>query len=96
MRVHAPRGRVDGVDADADAMPRRRRRAVSAVALSPRQRHRDAVVTIARDPTRRVDVQRHSRDGVCATQELLDVLHEDVNLIQEKPLPWFQDWIGRF
>ena len=24
-------------------------------------------------------------DCICSTQELLDVLHEDVNLIQEKP-----------
>ena len=33
------------------------------------------------ETTRLADVRRQCRDGVRATQELLDVLHEDVNLI---------------
>ena len=45
----------------------------------------DAVFMIIRESMRLVDVQRQRRDCICSTQELLDVLHEDVNLIQEKP-----------
>ena len=45
----------------------------------------EAVFLIIRESMRLVDVQRQRRDCICSTQELLDVLHEDVNLIQEKP-----------